>query len=478
MSQVSFTPRIHPGVPPTKTANRIAQAPVFQGGQPADASNIQVSSAFYKAKPWPWLIRSFQGGVHHFLSRPLGFQLHIAKADVQRLQALQKQTGGLILAPNHANLADAFSLQELGRQTGIYPATMAALEDFDRKIANLPYQLVWPVVSRLGYFSVNPGNQSLKQSNAYAQALLQQGQKPLCIFPEGRVTWSNHAIGPCRNGAMRYALQSAQANDKPVSVVPIGIYYQYSEKARYRLEKMLNRQEKSVRTVFPKMTLPALPSNGTAQARIERLLNAVLSHWEQQAHLPKASPSASPSNRIEAIQQAALGKLNQIYHLQPRQPNDPHQQIRHLFQAINQQQVQKKKPTGFSWLNQFSTAWKQYRQHRKETQGHIQTLRDLEVLLSHQQTLPLKTDLTSQLETLSRLNCLILGKRPDIISIVRNCSAQVKVGNPIVVDPSTVKPGLPLIEQANQLTHQLQNELQQAVQAAKRQKALPPPGLV
>lgn len=471
MSHVSFPPRSNFSVQPTKTTNRIAQAPRFQGCQNPDASKIQVSRAFYEARPWPWLIRLFQGGVHHFLARPLGFRLNISQADIQRLQTLQKEPGGVILTPNHANLADAFSLQELGRQTGLYPATMAALEDFDRKIANLPYRLVWPVVSRLGYFSVNPGNESLKRSNTYAKTLLEQGKQPLLIFPEGRVTWNNGSIGPCRNGAMRFALQAAQTNGKPVRVVPIGIHYQYSEKARFRLEQMLSRQEKAFIKEFPGIKLPDLPSNASVQKRIDRLLDSFFSQWEKNYQI--FSKTINQSERIEAIQQATLGKLNQEYGLQTVNRKDPHRQIRHLFHAINQRQIQEKKPTGLAWLNPWSNAWKSYRKHRKETQDNIHRLRDLEILLSHQQALPLKTDLTSQLETLSRLNCLILGKRPDIVSIVRNCTAQVKVGTPVLVDKNTLKAPVTLIDRANQLTERLKNELQQVVQEAARRKSLP-----
>lgn len=469
MSQVTFWPP-RPGAQPIKTATRIAHPPTFQGVQNTDTSKLQVSTAFYEAKPWPWLIRLFQGGVHHLVSKPLGFKLHISKADIQRLQNLQKEPGGMILTPNHSNLADAFSLQELGHQTGIYPATMAALENFDRKIANLPYQWVWPIASRLGYFSVNPGNQSLKRSNAFAETLLKQGQQPLCIFPEGRVTWNNSAISPCQNGAMRFALQSSQASGKAVRVVPIGIHYQYSEKARYRLEKILTQQERTFRIEFYETKLPVLPDKATAPERIERLFNGVLSHWEQKYSIPKAGNS---QERIEAIQQGTLAKLNQQYGLKPHHQNDPHQHIRHLLEAVNQRQIQQQKPTGLQWLNPLSADWKNYRKHREQTQDKLDDLRNLDVLFSHQQALPLKNDLTSQLETLSRLNCLIEGKRPDIVSIVRNCTAQVKVGNPIVVDKNTLKAHTPLIDQAKQLTHTLENELKQAVQAAASQTSLP-----
>jgi 1-acyl-sn-glycerol-3-phosphate acyltransferase len=469
MSQVSFWPPSRPGVQPIKTGSRIAQAPTFQGVHNTDSSKLQASTAFYEAKPWPWLIRLFQGGVHYLVSKPLGFQLHISKADIQRLQNLQKEPGGIILAPNHANVADGLSLQELGRQTGIYPATMAALENFDRKIANLPYQWVWPIASRLGYFSVNPGSSSLKRGNTHAETLLKQGQQPLCIFPEGRVTWNNSTIAPCRNGAMRFALQASQANGKPVRVVPIGIYYQYSEKARYRLEKMLAQQERTFRIEFYETKLPALPANATVPERMERLLNGVLSHWEQKYGIPKAGSS---QERIEAIQQGTLARLNQQYGLQPNPQKNLHQQIRPLFEAINQRQIQKQKPSGLNWLNPLSADWKNYRLHREQTQAKLDDLRNLEVLLSHQQALPLKNDLTSQLETLSRLNCLIEGKRPDLINIIRNCTAQVKVGNPIVVDKNTLKAHTPLIEQASQLTHTLEHELKQAVQAAAGQTGL------
>ncbi|WP_303674034.1 hypothetical protein [Vampirovibrio chlorellavorus] len=202
------------------------------------------------------------------------------------------------------------------------------------------------------------------------------------------------------------------------------------------------------------------------ERRITHLLNTVLESQEQtyqlgwQAHRPW-------HQRLGYIQQAAIQKLSVKYKLPFPPEKHATQQMRHLFKAINQGQIELRPPTGWARLNPWSKARQTYQQARQETQSDIQTLGDLEILLSLESPAQLENDISQQMEALIKLFCLIHGKRPSILSIVRNCKAQMQVGEPIVVSPSALNQGQSLITQANQLTARLQQELQKTVDEAR-----------
>lgn len=469
MSFVSFPSGIAFKPPTVTAANRIAQAPRFQGCTGHAPNRIRDTDRFYKAKPSPPLIRMFQWSVHHFLSRPLGFKLQMNREDVRKLQQLENQSGGLILTSNHSSIADAFTLQELGYKTGVHPATMTALDSFDKKILKLPYQVIWPFLSRFGHFSVNPGNSSIRRSTDHAEKLVEEGT-PLFIFPEGRFSWNNQVVSPCRNGTMRIALNAAQASQKPVQVVPIGIYYQYSEKAQKRLKKTLSSQEQKLEKQLQDK-LPSLPANASPSYRIERLVNGMLTQIEKQYG---TSQTGTQTERIDALEHKVLKQLVHKYNAKQSETDEPFQQIRYLCQAVYQKQNKYAKPERLrDRLNHWSKAYKTYAAKKQETQQDIRTLKALEMLLLHKtaiQANPRLDNLNSQLDAVSRLSWIISGKSPNVWHIVRGCTAQLKVGTPIEVRQSLESTEKRFIDRANLLTEQLRSNLQQTVVDAKNLK--------
>ncbi len=393
-------------------------------------------------------------------SQFLNFHCTMPAAEINRLRSIQQQGGAAMLALNHSSLADSFSIQALAYQTRLTPVTMAALENFDRKIANISYKIIWPIARLLGYFSVNRGNQSVQKSTDHVQEVLGKGQHPLLIFPEGRISWQNHQVGACQNGAMRLALQASQNKGQTVRVIPVGIGYRYLPQAKGQVLKLLTQNEKKwFKGQPPKASL-------TLEQRITQLLNNVLQSQEQTYHLP---PQAQLPwhQRLAAVQQAAIETLSEKYQLPFPSEKDASQQIRHLFKAINQRQIGLKPPTGWARINPWSAPRKRYQQARQATQSDIQTLRDMEILMSLEAPAQLENDTSQQMEALLKLFCLIQGKRPSILTIVRNCKAQIKVGEPILVSPQNLNSAQPLIMQANQLTTTLQQALQQAVDEAR-----------
>lgn len=440
--------------------DRIPQSVKFQGRHPRDASYIQTCNDFYPAKPLPWLIRSFQGGMQFVASRFLNFHCAIPNAEINRLQSIQKQTGASILALNHSSLADSFSIQALAYQANLTPVTMAALENFDRKIANISYKIIWPIAARLGYFSVNRGNQSIQKSTDHVQEILGKGKNPLLIFPEGRISWQNQQVGACQNGALRLALQTSQTKGQTIRVLPIGIGYHYLPQAKGQVLKLLTQNEKK----WYKAELS--PASLTVQERITRLLNSVLERQEQTYHLNQQA-RLPWHQRLGEVQQAAIQRLSEKYKLPFPSSKDASQQIRHLFKTINQRQIDLKPPSGWSRINPWSQAYKLYQKARQETQSDIQILRDMEIIMSLESPTQLENDTSQQMEALLKLFCLIQGKRPSILTIVRNCKAQIRVGEPIVISPKTLNKDQSLIAQANQLTTTLHQALQQSVDEAR-----------
>jgi hypothetical protein len=393
-------------------------------------------------------------------TRFLNFHCTVPTAEINRLHAIQQQGGATMLALNHSSLADSFSIQALAYQARLTPVTMAALENFDRKIANIPYQIIWPIARRLGYFSVNRGNQSIQKSTDHVQEILGKGKNPLLIFPEGRISWQNQQVGACQNGALRLALQTSQNQGQTVRVIPIGIGYRYLPQAKGQILKLLKQNEKKwFRGKSPQAWQPIEP-------RIAHLLNTVLESQEKTYHLGRQAHRPW-HQRLGEVQQAAIHRLSEKYKLPFPPEKDASQQMRHLFKAINQRQIELRPPTGWARLNPWSTPRKQYQQARQETQSDIQILRDMEILLSLESPAKLENDASQQMEALIKLFCLIHGKRPSILTIARNCKAQVRVGEPIVVTPSALNQGQSLIRRAKQLTAGLQQALQKTVEEAR-----------
>ncbi|WP_303674035.1 lysophospholipid acyltransferase family protein [Vampirovibrio chlorellavorus] len=189
-------------------------------------------------------------------ARFLNFHCAIPAAEINRLQAIQQQGGATMLALNHSSLADSFSIQALAYQARLTPVTMAALKNFDRKIANIPYQIIWPIARRLGYFSVNRGNQSIQKSTDHVQEILGKGKNPLLIFPEGRISWQNNQVGACQTGALRLALQTSQNKGQTVRILPVGIGYRYLPQAKGQVLKLLTQNEKKCFKGQPPQYLP------------------------------------------------------------------------------------------------------------------------------------------------------------------------------------------------------------------------------
>lgn len=472
MDSVSFPlqPVRHPNR--MAAATRIAQAPQFQGCAGHTHSRIRDTDRFYEAQPFKPLISLFQWSVHNFLSRPLGFKLQMSQEEIEKLRKLENMPGGLILTPNHSSIADAFTVQELGHQTGIHPATMTSLDSFDKKILKLPYQAIWPLLSRFGHFSVNAGNSSIRRSTGHAEKLVEEGT-PLMVFPEGRFSWNNQVVSPCRNGTMRIALNAAQASQKPVRVVPIGIYYQYSDKAKARLESTLSRQEKALEKKWEK-ALPSLPEGTSPNQRIERLVNGVLGQLETQ--FGKSPVSGQQNERIEQLESTILKRLLQKYNAKESENNEPFQQIRYLCQAVYQQESKYTKPERLrDRLNPWSKPYKQYAAKKQETREDIQTLKTLEMLLLHKTATdanPTLNNLNSQLDAVARLNLIAFGKAPSVWQLVRGCTAQVKIGEPVVVQQTIEPSEKRFIDRANKLTTQLQAQIQQTVAEASQLKSV------
>lgn len=394
---------------------------------------------------------------------PLGFKTQVDGLD--RIKKLQQQNHPLLLTMNHSSLADTVTLQQFSNQASVIPITMAALSTFNHKILGLPMQVVWPFASRLGLFSVNAGNPTTEKTKAFARKVLTDKKYPLCIFPEGRVNWNNAQIGPCKPGTMQFAVQAANTNRETVNVVPIGITYIYSPKAKAQAAKALTQMERQANRLTSKKQLLALTVSSPKadiQERIDHLTNWVVEREEKAMALTPHS-GQSLSDRINAITHEQLNKLRTEYGL--KESLDTEKEVTRLHHAIVKKQLETPRPPLLVFLNPFSSRRKAYTKQYKKTQTALRQLNDLQILQSSGDAINLPSNLNNQMEAINRLRCLVTGQRPGAVSTIRNCTAHVTIGEPIAVRPTEKGQSTEL--HTEHLQSRLQTGLEQAVQTAR-----------
>ena len=90
-----------------------------------------------------------------------------------------------------------------------------------------------------------------------ARAILETGDHPLVIFPEGEVYHINERVTPFRTGAAGIALMAAHKAAHPVYCVPCAMSYRYTEDPTPELLSLMDELEGALfwRT-RPEMDLP------------------------------------------------------------------------------------------------------------------------------------------------------------------------------------------------------------------------------
>ena len=176
----------------------------------------------YHGRLWP---SALQRLMRRHLKRDYGIE-SLQFENLNRLRESLSAGHSVLLTPNHCRLTDPAIINELCRQVGVVPFTMASWHVF--------MQSKWKrfLLRRLGAFSVYREGLD-RQSLQAAIDILQTGQRPLVIFPEGVITRTNDRLIAMMEGVSFIARSAAkkraanQSSDGKVVVHPIAIRYHF-----------------------------------------------------------------------------------------------------------------------------------------------------------------------------------------------------------------------------------------------------------
>ena len=176
----------------------------------------------YHGRLWPWMLQRL---LRRQMKREHGIEsLHFENLD--RLRDSLSKGHSVLLTPNHCRPTDPAIVNELCRQVGVVPFTMASWHIF--------MQSKWQrfLLRRLGAFSVYREGLD-RQSLQAAIEILQSGNRPLVIFPEGVITRTNDRLIAMMEGVSFIARSAAKKRvaDKSsggkVVVHPVAIRYRF-----------------------------------------------------------------------------------------------------------------------------------------------------------------------------------------------------------------------------------------------------------
>lgn len=183
----------------------------------------------YHGRIWPAVLQRL---LRRQLKREYGIE-SLQFENLDRLRDSLSAGHSVLLAPNHCRPTDPAIVNELCRQVGVVPFTMASWHIF--------MQTKWQrfLLRRLGAFSVYREGLD-RQSLQAAIDILQAGKRPLVIFPEGVITRTNDRLLAMMEGVSFIARSAAKkrssnksdsgTNESPsgkVVVHPVAIRYHF-----------------------------------------------------------------------------------------------------------------------------------------------------------------------------------------------------------------------------------------------------------
>lgn len=202
-----------------------------------------------------------------------------------------------MITPNHSCHADPTVLYWVADQLKTPFYFMAASQIFMR--ANW---LRLMVLRHNGCFSVNREGNDIR---AFKQAvdILRNKPYPLVIFPEGEIYHINKKATPFLDGPSAMALNASKQSERPISIIPCGIRYQYIENPMEELLELMDRLEEQL-LWRPKRNL-------ILRKRIYQFAEAILGLKEKE-YLGDTQTGTLPE-RIQALAEYILQSLEKKY---------------------------------------------------------------------------------------------------------------------------------------------------------------------
>ena len=166
--------------------------------------------------------------------------LEVKVHGAERVRELIDTNHAVLITPNHATHADAYSIYAAADQIGVPLYLMAAWQVFDDKSWIGQQVLRWH-----GCFSVDREAADLR---AFKQAvsILEKCPQPLVVFPEGEVYHCNARVRPFREGAAAIALSATKRAKRPVVCVPCGMWYTYIDSPLDELVELMDELEREM----------------------------------------------------------------------------------------------------------------------------------------------------------------------------------------------------------------------------------------
>lgn len=232
----------------------------------------------------------------------------------ERVRSLCEDGHSVLLAPNHSDHSDPHVILELSARHGLRPCFMGAREIFEVS------PLAGWALQSIGVFSVDRDGPDLSAIKT-AIGLIEKGDEPLVIFPEGEIYHHHRRLDPLNEGVASILLKGATrlASGKKAYLVPVGMRFYHEQEVavsfRDRLSKLEDRigwtpkpsmpvDERVLRLATGVLALKETEYLGAAgsggiQDRLLQLCENLLSQVE--ARYPRDARATTPPERVRAL---------------------------------------------------------------------------------------------------------------------------------------------------------------------------------
>lgn len=259
--------------------------------------------------------------------RPLGLALNravhldrkyrIGKIEAEgfgRVRELNEAGHALLLAPNHSDHSDPHVVMELAHRHGMRALFMAAREIFE-----VSPTASWALQS-MGVFSVDRDGPDLSAIKT-AMALLENGNDPLVMFPEGEIYHHHRRLDPLNEGVASILLKVAGRlpAGKNAFLVPVGLRFFNDPSVEETFGKRLSKLEDRIGWT-PKPLMPVderihrlgtgilalketeylgYAGSGNVHERLTHLCETLLTLVE--SRYPRDAKAVTPPERVRAM---------------------------------------------------------------------------------------------------------------------------------------------------------------------------------
>ncbi len=279
----------------------------------------QFVPAFRATWPQKWLLAS--GLVQRHLARHFGVVEH----ECRGLEELRKslQVGhAIVLCPNHPRQSDPLLLAHVGRETPCPMYIMASWHLFNQGWFNR-----WRLRA-MGAFSVYREGLD-RQAIDEAIRILESGERPLLIFPEGTTSRTNDYLLSLMDGPAFIARTAAKRRERnglpPVVVHPVALRYLFQGDLESACGTVLDEIEQRL-TWKPRRDLPLIE-------RIVKVGNALLTLQELQFGIQGES-GMTLKQRQTALVNAVLQPLEREWLGSPQPRNGIAVRVKNLRMKI------------------------------------------------------------------------------------------------------------------------------------------------